>query len=79
MKTAITKGLVGTAKEEMILSFNASGNIRARLEFLLREKQESARKLRMQEDMYASPNWSLMQADYIGYTRAIEEMINLLK
>lgn len=79
MKTTITKGLTGQAKEEMILSFNACGNFRERLELILKEKQESARKANMQESMYENPNWALKQADLIGFTRALEEVISLLK
>lgn len=79
MKTSITKGLTGQAKEEMVSSFNASGNIRSRLILLLKEKQETARKANMQESMYENPNWGLKQADVIGYSRALEEVISLLE
>ncbi len=79
MKTSITKGLTGQAKDEMVSSFNAAGRLRERLETICRDKQETARKGRMQEEAYQSPNWSLLQADYIGYARALEEIISLLK
>ncbi len=79
MKTAITKGLTGQLKDEMILSFNASANIRMRLIQLLKEKQDTARKANMQEGMYENPNWSFKQADGIGYSRALEEVISLLE
>lgn len=79
MKTAITKGLTGQAKDEMILSFDAAAHIRNRLILLLRGKQETARKANLQEGMYENPNWALKQADVIGYSRALEEVISLLE
>lgn len=78
MKTAITKGLTGQAKEEMVSSFKASAYLRKRVIDLMHEKIETARKEAISKDAYLSPSWAYLQADACGYQRAMQEIISLL-
>lgn len=78
MKTSWLKGLNPQQKEEMTSSFNASGNVRERLRTLLLEKAEEARKATRSGNAYDNPNWALVQADAIGYEKALYEVISLI-
>lgn len=77
MKTVWTKGVAGR-EEEITSSFKASAMIRGRLKELLSEKIAIKLKARTNESSYESPNWAYMQADAVGYTRALEEVISLI-
>lgn len=79
MKLNWTKGLSGDAKKDVVQEYASSGNLRARLEVLIREKQVTAQKTIIGKDAYDSPNWAYKQADHVGYLRAMEEIISLLK
>lgn len=79
MKLNWTKGLSGDAKKDVLQEYASSGNLRMRLEVLIREKQSSAQKAIIGKDSYESPNWAYKQADHIGYLRALEEIVSLLK
>jgi len=78
MKTVWTNGLTTEKKEEIKGAFNASGSIRMRLQKLLEDKIESKRKKNVLESSYDNPNWALLQADAIGFQRALEEVISLI-
>lgn len=79
MKTAWTKGLTGSAREEMERGFLASFHTRERLALILKEKIDSRRIKRVSEELYASPSWAYVQADAVGYERAMQEVISLLQ
>ena len=79
MKTSWTKGLTGQAREEMERGLTASFYVRERLALILKEKIHSRRVKRVSEELYASPSWALMQADAVGYERAMNEVISLLQ
>lgn len=79
MKTSLTKGLDAVTASEVESEFNASGMLRRRLIEVLESKQAAMLKKRRSEFSYDSPNWSLMQADAVGYEKALEEVISLLK
>lgn len=79
MKTAWTKGLDAEKKEEMKRDFQAASLLRERLRQLLLEKSEVRRKKGISEDSYVNPNWVYLQADAVGYQRALEEVISLLE
>lgn len=78
MKTVWNKGLNAQQKVEMKNNFEAAGLLRERLKTLLQDKADSARTAVRSSNSYESPNWALVQADSIGYERAISEVISLL-
>lgn len=79
MKTVLTKGLNAEQKEEIKRDFLASSQLRERYKQLLKEKSELAQKASITKDNYLSPNWGYLQADAVGYQRALEEVISLLE
>lgn len=78
MKTSITKGLNPKEAEEVEADFRASLRLRERLASILEEKLRAKRASVRQDDKYENANWAFLQADYIGYERAISEVISLL-
>jgi hypothetical protein len=78
MKTVWTKGLSEQQKEEIRGAFNGSANLRSRLTAILNEKIESRRKDSIGVDKYNSPGWAYIQADTVGYERALNEVISLI-
>lgn len=79
MKVAWTKGLDAQEKDEITQLFASSARLRQRLCELLEEKGASLRKRNTIEDAYNNPNWALKQADAVGYERAMQEIMSLLK
>ena len=79
MKQSWINGL--TAQEELDFrgNFIASKLTRDRLEALLQQKIASSSTTTRSKKGYDSPNWAYEQADFIGYERALHEIINLLK
>lgn len=78
MKTTLTKGLEPLQAKEITIEYLGSQALRKRLVGLLIEKQELLRKNRVSESTYESPNWAYLQADLVGYHRALNEAISLL-
>lgn len=78
MKSSITAGLEAQTAQEIKAAFNASARLRERLVTLLEAKVELSRKNARQTDAYEKPSWAYLQADAIGYERAIYELISLL-
>lgn len=79
MKLNWTKGLSGVAKTDVVQEYASSSNLRMRLETLIKEKQLSSQKAIISKDAYDSPNWAYKQADHVGYLRALEEVVSLIK
>jgi hypothetical protein len=78
MKTVLTKGLSKDKAEEITQDFKASAFLRERLTAILEEKIDALRREVRQKNSYESPSWAYVQADYIGYERAIYEVISLI-
>ncbi len=78
MKTILSKGLSKEQKVELESDFKASAFFRERLAATLEDKVNALRKKIRQENHYDSPSWALTQADYIGYERAVYELISLI-
>lgn len=78
MKTSITSGLNDLQASEIKSEYQGSSMLRKRLVELLIKKQEISLKKRRKIDIYDSPNFALLQADQIGYERAIDELIELI-
>ena len=79
MKTIWTKGLIGEKKSEIESAFLASGNLRERLRTLIREKIDSNNTSVRSKENYENPSWAYLQADKIGYERALYEVISILE
>lgn len=78
MKTSITAGLSHSDANNVKGEYLGSPVLRKRLVELLKERQEKSYNERISKNAYDSPNWSLIQADGVGYERAINELISLL-
>lgn len=78
MKTAIVKGLDLKEAEEMRQSFVAGAFLRKRIRELLKEKADTSVAASRSKDGYNNPSWAYLQADAIGYQRAMHEIISLL-
>lgn len=78
MKTVLTKGLSKEQAAEIEQDFKAAAFLRERLTTILEEKVDALRRDNRQKSSYESPSWAYVQADYIGYERAIYEVISLL-
>lgn len=78
MKTTWTAGLKPETADEMRRDFGASALLRERLEEILTEKIESRRRITRGPDQYNNASWGYLQADAIGYERALVEIISLI-
>lgn len=78
MKTILTKGLDDKKAEELVSDFKASAFLRERLSVILSDKVDALRREVRTKTKYESPSWAYVQADYIGYERAIYEVISLI-
>jgi hypothetical protein len=78
LKTAITKGLEPDVAKEIRGDFKSSLLIRKRLQFLITEMIETNRKSLRQRTNYENAAWPFLQADGVGYERALMEINSLL-
>ena len=77
MKKSWTNGLEEQEVVDVESSYRASSVLRRRLGQLCQSKAKASYKLSRSE--YECPNWPLLQADAVGYNRALEEIISLIK
>ena len=78
MKVNWISGLSAQQKDELVSNFKASALTRERLATLLRNKIETRRRETRSVATYETASWSYLQADGIGYERALEEIISLI-
>lgn len=78
MKHSLTAGLEAQRATEIETEFQSSAMLRRRLVELLEGKQTVMLHKRRKEDAYDSSNWAYLQADGVGYERAISEIIALI-
>ena len=78
MKTVWTSGLSPEQKQEMTSAFNSAGLLRERLSGILDDKIDTNRNTCVSKNSYENPNWAYLQADAVGYERAMKEIISLL-
>lgn len=78
MKTVWTSGLNPEQKKEMTSAFNSAGLFRERLTDILEDKINTNRNGSVSKTSYDNPNWAYLQADAVGYERAMKEIISLL-
>lgn len=78
MKIRWTQGLDNELSRDIKESYKDSKVLRKRLTTMLQDIIEEKRKGQVLEALYDSPNWSYIQADRVGYERAIRDIIELI-
>lgn len=80
MNTAWTKGIRKGSQEDKDIrsSYAESFIIRKRLTQILADKIDGKMKTAMSNDAFDSPSWAFLQAESIGYAKAMQEIIKLL-
>jgi len=79
MKTVWTQNLPeGSKKDDITSSYQSGTVLRGRLKELLQDKIDTEVTSRLKREDYESPSWAFKQADSIGYTRALKEIISLI-
>jgi hypothetical protein len=78
MKTSWTLGLDEQQAKEIRSDFKGSFLLRKRLIDLLSDKSSVSARSTRSKELYASPSWAYMQADAVGYERALNEVISLI-
>lgn len=78
MKKSWLSGLDSDAKEIMTGDYERSLYVRQRLEELIETKIKSAETEATSKDAYNVANWAYLQADLVGYKRALKEIIELI-
>lgn len=78
MKNSWIKGLDEQQKSDITSSYNASTLMRRRLIEILKDKSDTSNKTARSKTTYDNPNWAYLQADAVGYERALYEIIDLL-
>lgn len=78
MKTSIVKGLNEEKKRIVTQEFVGSVALRDQLIRVLNEKISSTRKEVSKPENYSLGSWAYLQADAIGYERALNEIISLI-
>ena len=80
MNTAWTKGIRKGSQEDKDIRANyvESALIRKRLLQMLESKFDVRIKAAMANDNFDSPSWSFLQAESIGYAKALKEIMYLL-
>ncbi len=78
MKTSLIAGLNVQAKEEVKSSFSAGVAFRIQLAKVLEKKIKSNREASLSKESYETPAWAYLQADSVGYERALREVISTL-
>lgn len=78
MKTSWIAGCTPEETQIIRSDFKGSIYIRKRLETLLQEKINSSMSSTRKKDCYASASWPYLQADAVGYERALTEVISLI-
>lgn len=76
MKTAWVTGKDKGEAANIEASFKSCSIMRERLRELC--EKEIKNSYNLSKDQYDSPNWQMLQADAIGYKRAMEKIISLI-
>ena len=78
MKVSWTKGVEKELSIDITQNFKESLVMRRRLAQLLEERIDASLNSARSKISYETPNWALMQADAVGYQRALQEIISLI-
>lgn len=79
MKTAWTKGLDDQDEKDIRGNFKEALVLRKRLSVIAEEKITTSHNHCLNKKSYDTPNWAYLQADSVGYERALKEIIALLQ
>lgn len=78
MKIKWTQGLDEQLSKDVISSYKESIVLRKRLKKILEDIIEETRATQCSKTLYESPNWQFMQADKMGYERALRDIISYI-
>lgn len=78
MKQSWIKGLNDERQIQVRSDFVGAASIRKRLEELLNDKIKVSQSTSRSKENYNISNWAYLQADNIGYERALIEVISLI-
>ena len=78
MKQSWTNGLIAERAIQIKADFKGSYGLRERLAELILDKINSSNKNTRNKDHYEKAGWAYLQADAVGYERALNEVISLI-
>lgn len=78
MKQSWTNGLIAERAIQIKADFKGSYGLRERLSEMLTDKINTSNKQTRNKDNYAMAGWAYLQADAVGYERALNEVISLI-
>lgn len=79
MKTVWNKGLTDQEIKIVNGEFKGSSTMRAKLNEILLDKIKESEGIAIKRSSYELPNWAYLQADTVGYKRALSEVISLIQ
>lgn len=74
-----TRNLEAQLAIDITQNFKESGVMRRRLKQMLLDKIEETRSTNLTRDKYDSPNWAYLQADAVGFERALKYLITVIE
>ncbi|MFZ3043585.1 MAG: hypothetical protein WA058_00535 [Minisyncoccia bacterium] len=78
MKQGWIKGTTPERAAIIKADYAGSAGARIRLTEMLNDKIRISTTVKRKKEGYDSPNWAYVQADVIGYERALSEVISLI-
>ena len=78
MKTSLKVGLSKEEGERLEKSYVAGKYFIDRLKLVLDNKIKESYESSIRKNNYSNPSWAYLQADKVGYERALKEVISLL-
>lgn len=78
MKTSLKAGLNEEESKRIESSYLAGKFFIERLKLVLENKIKDSYESSIKKANYESPSWPYLQADRVGYERALKEVISLL-
>lgn len=74
-----TRNLEPQLVTDITQNFKESLVMRKRLKQMLVDKIEETRSANLTRDKYDCPNWAYLQADAVGYERALKYLISVIE
>jgi len=78
MQSKLLKGVEDDQINEVKAHYKEAINFRKRLTSILEDEVEALHRSMRDEELYKTPNWSLIQADRIAQVKALKRVILLL-
>lgn len=79
MKKSLLKGVVKGKEAEVKVLFDNAYAVRNIMKKRLEELISESNRTSINKKSYESPSWPYLQADSVGYERALREVISLLE